>query len=155
MQIPLVYLAGPMSGLHFADAQDWRARAQNELLWRGIETLSPMREKSALAGAVISGDFREYAHAGPFYSSKGIITRDHTDVTRADALLVNLLGAARVSIGTVIELAWAWENHKPVVVVIEPTGNPHDNHPMLIETMQFRVDDLETGIDAVAVILNR
>jgi hypothetical protein len=35
------------------------------------------------------------------------MTRDRFDATRCDVLLVNLLGAERVSIGTMMEVAWA------------------------------------------------
>jgi len=44
---------------------------------------------------------------------------------------------------------------KPAVVMIEPTGNPHDGHPMIHEAISFRVATLDEGIDSVAVILNR
>jgi nucleoside 2-deoxyribosyltransferase len=123
---------------------------------RDVETLDPMRAKSALSGqARISLNFNDYAHNGPFFTSRGIMTRDFNDVKRCDALLVNLLGLVKPSLGTIMELAWAYAMQKPAVVAIEKTGNPHDNHPMIHEAMPFRVDSLDEAIHAVAVILGR
>jgi len=155
---PLVYLAGPIAGCTYGEAVDWRGVAMVGLALREVEALNPMRAKDALASSYvdrIGNSFHAYKHMGPFYTAKGIMTRDHTDVLRADALLVNLLGTARPSLGTVMELAWAYAYRKPAVVVIERENNPHDNHPMIHEAIGFRVETLEEGIDAVATILGR
>ncbi len=156
MHRPLVYLAGAIAGLSGADATDWRVIADGRLFDRGIETLDPMRAKGALAKqARISTNFNDYADRGAFFTSRGIMVRDYNDVKRCDALLVNLLDLERPSMGTIMELAWAYAMQKPAVVVIEAEGNPHDLHPMLHETMSFRVTTLDEALDAVAVILNR
>ena len=156
MNTPLVYLAGGIAGLVGDDAINWRQHAQHALGSRGIECLSPMRAKQALSGmARISTDFHDYEDRGPFFTSRGIMVRDFNDVQRCDALLVNLLGLEKVSIGTIMELAWAYALQKPAVVAIEKRGNPHDNHPMIHEAMPFRVETLEEAIDSVAVILGR
>lgn len=157
---PLVYLAGGIAGLTGAEMLDWRVKAGNDLAVRGVETLNPMRAKESLVvGATgvnrLGHDFRAYEKRGAFFTSKGIMTRDSTDVRRADALLVNLLGLTKPSLGTVMELGWAFMLNKPVVVAIEESGNPHDGHPMIHETMTFRVTTLDEAIDSVAVILNR
>jgi len=158
MAKPLVYLAGPIAGTLETEAYDWRETADIILAQHGIETLSPMRGKDALQppdGERISTTFKTYENQGVFFTSRGIMTRDHTDVLRADALLVNLLEAVRPSLGTVMELAWAYAYRKPVVVAIERNGNVHDNHPMIHEAISFRVETLYDAIDAVALILNR
>lgn len=156
MRQPLVYLAGAIAGHVFDDANEWRNDAQFLLSARGIETLSPLRAKEALGVTHrISTDFRDYSGLGPFFTSRGIMARDFNDVKRCDALLVNLLGLQKPSLGTTMELAWAYALQKPVVVAIEAAGNPHDNHPMLAEAMPFRFEALEDAIDAVAVVLNR
>ena len=156
MTRPLVYLAGAIAGLSGSDATTWRHVACSRLVDRDIETLDPMRAKAALAAqARISTNFNDYAGRGSFFTSRGIMTRDFNDVWRCDALLVNLLGLAKPSCGTIMELAWAYALQKPAVVAIEAEGNPHDNHPMIHEAMPFRVTTLEDAVDAVAVILNR
>lgn len=156
MSKPLVYLAGAIAGLQFDDATDWRHQATGFLREREIETLNPMRGKDALASrGRISTDFHDYANCGAFFTARGIMTRDFNDVRRCDALLVNLLGLKKPSLGTVMELGWAYALQKPAIVAIEREGNPHDNHPMIHEAMRFRVESLEEAIDAVAIVLNR
>ena len=150
----LVYLAGGIAGLSGTAASDWRYEATQYLKDVGIGVRNPMRAKRCLENQdLISRNFHDYANKGPFFTSKGIMTRDFNDVKQSDVLLVNLLGATVPSLGTIIELAWAFAMQKPAVVCIEPDGNPHDNHPMIFETIGFRVPSLCEGIEAVAVIL--
>jgi nucleoside 2-deoxyribosyltransferase len=154
---PKVYLAGAIAGLQFDEATDWRHQAHHALDGRGIETLNPMRAKDALASrGNIGHDFRAYQKEGLFFTSRAIMARDFHDVKSCDALLVNLIGcgAARPTYGTVMELGWAYAFQKPAIVIMEP-GNPMDNHPMIHETIAFRVETLDEAIDAVAVVLNR
>jgi len=157
MSKPLVYLAGGIANLTGAEVINWRIEAAAALHTRGIEALDPMRAKRHrwTQEGRVSSNFHDYADAGVFFTSRGIMTRDHNDVKRCDALLVNLVGLQKPSLGTIMELAWAYDHQKPAVVVIEASGNPHDNHPMIHEAMSFRVTTLEEGIHSVAVILNR
>lgn len=155
MSNPIVYLAGPIAGCTYKEAFAWRVNAKRQLQAFGIDSLSPMRQKKALADLVnIGADFRAYEDNGPFYTSHGIMQRDMTDVRRSDVLLVNLLGAVGPSFGTSMELAWAYWAQKPVVVAIEPKGNLHDNHPMLKEAMgALRFPTLEEAIHGAAIVL--
>ena len=156
MTRPLAYLAGPIAGISGSDATDWRHYALARLEIHSIECLSPMRAKQSLADQErISTNYHDYERLGTFFTSKAIMARDFNDVKRCDVLLVNLLGAPRPSLGTIMELAWAFALQKPAVVAIEPKGNPNDDHPLIHEAMPFRVDSLDDAIDAVAVILNR
>jgi len=156
MRNPLVYLAGAIADMNYDSATDWRWEAGTLLNARSIEVLNPMRAKPKSAlGATIGNNFHDYEHRGAFFTSRGIMTRDSTDVRRCDALLVNLLGLTKPSLGTVMELGWAYILNKPCVVAIEASGNPHDNHPMIHEAMPFRVETLDDAIDAVAIILGR
>ena len=156
MSKPLVYLAGGIAGLPGTEAVLWRVGAALALADRDIETLDPMRHKQRLAGASrISTDYHDYADLGPFFTSRGIMARDFNDVKRCDALLVNLLGLTRPSLGTVMELGWAYAMQKPAVVVMEAECNPHDLHPMIHEAISFRVETMGEGVDVVATVLNR
>ena len=157
MRKPLVYLAGGIANLTGAEVINWRLEAAKQLAERDIDALDPMRAKRQrwTPSGVVSANFHDYADAGVFFTSRGIMARDSTDVRRCDALLVNLLGLQKPSLGTIMELAWAFILPKPAVIAIEKSGNPHDNHPMIHEAMPFRVDSLDEAIDAVAVILGR
>jgi len=150
----IVYIAGGIAGLSGVEAINWRELAVSRFTVYGVNSRDPMRAKKILREtSSISRDFHDYANKGHFFTSKGILTRDFNDVKQADVLLVNLLGAKTPSLGTIMELAWAFALQKPAVVVIEANGNPHDNHPMIHEAMPFRVMTLDEGIDAVLTIL--
>lgn len=80
------------------------------------------------------------------------MTRDFYDCTTCDILLVNLLGAKSVSIGTVMEIAWAYQKRTPIVLAIESEGNIHE-HLMIDEARGFRVPTLQEALDVVVSIL--
>lgn len=146
---PLVYLAGPIKGLSYDGATDWRRHAAGLLHIAGIEALSPMRHKAYLAG---DQDIADDYPLSALSSQRGITARDRFDVGRCDVVLANLLGAEQVSIGTMIELGWADGARKPIVLVMEDTGNPHD-HAMVRELANFRVLTLAEGLRLVAALV--
>lgn len=149
----LVYLAGPITGLSFNGCTEWRQVAIEDLAKHGIKGLSPMRGKDYLAHlTTISGTGEEYVHLGALSTPRAVMTRDRFDCTRCDVLLVNLLGADKVSIGTVMEIAWADLSRIPIVVAIEETGNPHE-HMMTREAFGFRVPTLDDALHIVKAIL--
>lgn len=153
--MPTVYLAGPIANTTAGEAFAWREEALQRLAVRAISARSPMRAKHALAKGAIGADYRAYADRGWAYTPAGILTRDHNDCTTADAVLMYLLGARTMSFGTGMELAWCYDRHIPVVVVIEEEGNVHDGHPMFAAAVKFRVPTLDEAVDAVAIILGR
>lgn len=53
-----------------------------------------------------------------------LTTRDHLMVKKADVLVLDCLGAASISRGSLVETGWADELRKPVVLIAEE-GNPH------------------------------
>lgn len=149
----LVYLAGPISGLDYQGATDWRNQAVAALGEIGVKGLSPMRGKEYLAHVTeFTADGDMYGALSVMSSNRGIMTRDRYDATRCDVLLVNLLGAAKVSIGTVMEIAWADAHRIPIVCVMEPEGNPHD-HGMIKEAISFRVTNLREALRITGAIL--
>ncbi|MEO5867253.1 MAG: hypothetical protein ABIS14_12830 [Sphingomonas sp.] len=155
---PTVYLAGPISGCSYEGATDWRERAMCQLAEAQIKGLSPMRAKEYLKG--VGGDVgfsstcEEYGHLSPLSGPRGIMTRDRFDATRCNVLLVNLLGAAKVSVGTVMEIAWADLKRTPIVVAIEADGsNPHE-HAMVNEAIGFRCASLDEACDVTKAILS-
>ncbi|HYD07505.1 MAG TPA: nucleoside 2-deoxyribosyltransferase [Reyranella sp.] len=146
-----VYLAGPITGLDYKGATDWRDEAITKL--QPIAGMSPMRGKDYLRNlASMPHKSDELAAIGHVLSSsRGIMTRDRYDCTTCDVLLVNFLGAQRVSIGTVMEVAWADANRIPIVCAMEK-GNVHE-HGMVDEAIGFRVDTLDEAIRICRIIL--
>jgi nucleoside 2-deoxyribosyltransferase len=144
-----VYLAGPITGLDYKGATDWRAYAKQSLQDLGILALSPMRGKEYLAHVTkFTADGDEYRPFSVMSSNRGITTRDRWDATTCDVLLVNFLGARQVSIGTVMEIAWADAHRIPIVCCMEPEGNPHE-HGMITEVIGFRCVTLDEGIHVI------
>lgn len=141
----LVYLAGPITGLSWGDATDWQDYAIKSLAKDNIRGLSPLRCKDYLKNEdALAVQYDTYVLS----TGKGITTRDRWDCLRCDALLVNLLGAKKVSIGTMMELGWASAAHKPIILVMEDEGNPHD-HSMVREVYGFVVNTLDHGLAVV------
>lgn len=157
----IAYLAGPITDCSFDECVDWR-EAVCELLPDEIEGMSPMRGKTYLEGEEsIAGSYERITaseKAAASYeravlsSARGIMTRDYNDCSRSDIVIANFLGAQKVSVGTVMEVAWAYGNKKPIIAIIEDEGNPHD-HPMMTEAFGFRVNTLEQAVDIAIVTL--
>lgn len=148
MSKPSVYLAGPITGESYSTVTDWRAYAMKQLA-PDIDGFSPMRSKDYLLQETSVADSYE---ATILSSQRGIFARDSYDCQRCDVVLANLLGASRVSIGTVMEIAWGWAYRKPLVLVMEEEGNIHE-HAMLREACPYRVKTLDEGLHIIKTIL--
>lgn len=152
---PSVYLAGPITGLTFDDGNEWRESVIEELDDVGIRGFSPLRAKNFLReiGVLDSAGTPESAYIGlnPLSEPKGITARDRFDCTRCDMILMNLLGATRISIGTMIEAGWADGARRPIVVAMEQ-DNMH-RHAMLNEVAGFIVPTLEEAVAVVKAVL--
>lgn len=150
----LVYLSGPISGLTFAECTEWRRRMADQLEDYDLEVLDPMRDVTApspdtLIDELVLGIGSVDAS---MLSDRGIMVRDHHDTCRADLLVINLLGAKKASIGTVAELAWAYDRNIPTIVLMENDGNVHD-HPFVREMTSYRVDHPDRAMRVVLSVL--
>ena len=145
----LLYAAGPIRGVSYDECTDWRKYVAKRLP-KYIKLLSPMRAKEYLAHEKsIAFSYEDK----PLSSSRGIVCRDRFDVQRCDAILVNLLGAKKVSIGSVGEIFWADVWRKPIILVIEKRGNVHE-HAMVRELSGFIVDNLDEAIKIAIAVLS-
>lgn len=153
-----IYLAGGMSGATWEEADAWRREITS--LLSDFRCLSPMRCKreklklreekgnEGLLGDVIEGD--------PLLSRRGIYCRDFFDCTRSDLVVANLTdctGRNLISIGTMFELAWAWQARTPIVLILPSnTGNKHE-HAFVLEAADFRVSGIEEAAEIVRAVL--
>ena len=143
------YLAGSMTGLAYDESTGWREYVAGVLDSDTLKTLSPLRYKKFLES---KGTLHALGYAdNVMTTTRGVISRDRFDCTRCDVLFVNLLAATQISIGTAMEMAWANLKQTPVVCVMEE-GNIHE-HAMLSETIDFRVESVDEGIEVVKAIL--
>ena len=143
----LVYLAGPIDGCSYGECTNWRERTIEELKKYGIIGISPMRGKEFLRNYPV---IRDEISNNVLATDDAITARDQWDVRRSDAILFNLEGAQKISIGTMIEYGWANAFNKPIVTVMEP-GNIH-NHPIVRGLSGFRTKTLEEGIEVVKAL---
>ena len=146
-----VYLSGPITGLTYSDSVEWTNYAREILASSGIWGYRPLRGKEEafhLTEKIASVVTKQR----PLVTSKGIYGRDLYDVMSCDCVLVNLLGAKKVSIGTMFEMAWTSFLLKPLVLVIEDEGNVHE-HSFIHEALTHRTNNLDIGIDLVKSIL--
>lgn len=144
----LLYCAGPITGVSYDESTDWREYVASKLPPH-IKAVSPMRGKKYLANEKnVKDSYEEH----PLSCQKGITCCDRMDVMRCDMILVNFLGADKVSIGSVMEVAWADAWRKPIVVVMEK-DNVH-SHAMLREVSGFIVSSLDEAITIATAVLS-
>lgn len=142
-----VYLAGPITGLKDKDFSTWREYSLKYLEENGIQALCPLRNKErmvSLAGEEIK-PIGESLFDVAFKISKW-------DVERCDVVLVNFLNTTKVSIGTSMEIAWAYQLNKIIVVVIEEQGNPHD-YFFLNKCATIRIPTLDLALKYITKIV--
>jgi hypothetical protein len=109
-----------------------------------------MRSKDKLMG--MGTIEQSYEKFGCMYSDRGIISRDFHDCTTSDLVIFHLLGAEKISIGTIMELAWCYQKRIPTVVIMGLKWNIHD-HPMVREAINFRVDSIEEAVEVAISVL--
>lgn len=154
---PRVYLAGPIKGCSYDGATSWRDQATSLLAAHGIDAMSPMRGKGYLQGQTQVGQdqitLKDSYEQFPLSTNRAILCRDHRDCTTCDAIIIYLLGAQKVSIGTCMEAAWGMHARVPIVVVIETDGSNVHEHGLMLEACNFRVSSLEEAVKVVAAVL--
>ncbi len=118
-----VFLSGPMSGLDRQTAQKWRQDAA--LFLEGcFKTVSPYRGRE---------------EKETFPDPKGAVVRDKNDILKCDVVIVNDTFENATMIGTAMELLYAYEHEKPIIVF----GEAHKGDYFLDYHATIRVDTLE------------
>lgn len=143
-----VYLAGPLAGLTFDEAQGWRLQVATALA-PDIEAYSPLRGKQVIRKEGVIGTA---AYPQTMTTDRAILTRDHKDCITSDLVFVNLLRTRKASIGTCMEIAWAFDRQIPLVVAAPSDGHAHD-HPMVRAAINFVVGSLDEAIAVTRSIL--
>lgn len=159
-----VYLAGPISITTWKGATEWREHAIEYLAKYSIAGINPLRGKDYLKAVVGRKKFEnafdksEGVYKGctdinihPLSTAHGITKRDRWDVMRSDLVLVNLMGTKQVSIGTVMEIAWADAAGKYILIAME-NDNIHQ-HGMVIQSASLIMPTYEKALELVPVIL--
>lgn len=118
----LIYLAGPINGCTDAEANDWRTKAKQ--LLAPYETLDPMAR-----------DYRGREHERETIVE--IVEGDKKDIDDSEVVLVYF---EKPSVGTSMEVLYAWEDGKHVVVV---NASGKTLSPWLVYHSDRQFDSLE------------
>jgi nucleoside 2-deoxyribosyltransferase len=141
----IIYLAGPITGLSWKDATEWREDLVNR--YNDISTsrskyvaLSPLRGKHYLKNETeIKDSYSNFLMS----TAKAVNSRDMFDVSRSNLIIVNLLNTTKISIGTVLEIGAAFALKKPIITIIEP---PSDQFSKAVNSNNFDVLRSNTNI---------
>ena len=123
-----VYLAGPIFQCHDAECINWRSNAKENL--QGFDVIDPMER-----------DYRGVTDQ----NYKEIVEIDKELIEQSDILLVNHI---KPSAGTAMEILFAWERDKHIVVV----SNEKENSPWIIYHSHKIAPSLNQAINYIKTI---
>lgn len=128
-----VYLAGLIATEH-PETLEWRRRAAG--LLNKFSVLSPLRGKEHLYDPTLAHT-SDGGLTSNLNTNRDIIIRDYNDVRQSDVILVNLelYGSKRALLGTIYELAWAWQMNKPTVAIANTDNYLVRKHPFVEQTV--------------------
>lgn len=119
-----LYLAGPITGISYKEVMEKRNNLKKDLEPEYF-VVDPMRGKESLAEDLSLSSNYSGLHMDPLLGGHSIFRRDYTDLLSCDVVLGDFRGSKKISIGSVMELAWAYQKGIYVITVMEP-GNMHE-----------------------------
>lgn len=136
----IIYLAGPISGKGYDEVVDLYKQKSELLKNVGYDVLCPMTGKTYLRNEL---DFKAHGYEKfPVSSNHAIFERDKWMVSKSDIILADLSNSGdRVSIGTMMELAWAAMLGKHTIIVL-PKENIH-RHCFVLESGDIIFENLD------------
>ena len=140
-----VYLAGYIQGVVINECLGWRKKIRDFYEnWKGKERY-PITWLDPL-----NGEHTESITPDGLKSSipgKALMHRDYQSVKNSDLIIANLdtFGQKRPLTGTVYELAWAWLEHKSVIVITNE--QKYKEHPFIKDTASIIVSTVDELLD--------
>jgi nucleoside 2-deoxyribosyltransferase len=119
-----IYLAGPINGCTDHVANAWRDQVIDHLREERAPTGQLLRNAKALTLNPMRRDYRGVEAT----AVREIVQLDKRDINCSDMLLVRWL---KPSVGTSMEIFYAWERDIPVIIWAEP-GDDSDLSPWLV-----------------------
>lgn len=143
-----IYIAGPISGMSYDEVSSYFRDTKITLEEAGFTVVSPMTGKKELRTEL---EFRKEGYDNvPVATNHAIYNRDRWMVTQSDIIYANLMNCGdRVSIGTCMELAWAFDKGKHVVIAMDKE-NIH-RHAFVLESAHIV---FESHNDAIKYLFN-
>jgi len=142
-----IYIAGSISGQEANAVLDYFGDMKKLLTDFGYEVLSPMTAKGYFRN---STEYKAHGYDMPVSTNHAIVERDRWMVSICDILYCNLTMAKIVSIGSVMELAWAHHMGKHTIVAM-PQDNIH-MHAFVIEAADILFHTHEEVIDYLRLL---
>lgn len=140
-----IYLAGQISGLSYiAVSSSFRSREIALSVGNNI-VYNPLRCKSYLCN---EQELDPVGYNSPNTTPSAILHTDYFHVENCDIFYLDLANSDRLSIGSICELAWAWQLRKHCVVVLP--DNELYNHAFIIQMSHIL---FKHTIEAIAYIL--
>ncbi len=140
-----IYLAGPIRGVTFRQASEWRERFRKEC--PEFEYLDPLTFNSF---SDLDKPMFTFHHPTTVErEARGrteVVLRDVWCVRQADIVFVNFLGSEIISIGTVFEIGAAHALGKLVVVAMDPESI--HRHPF-IEQISLIVGSIGEAVELI------
>lgn len=161
MSIASIYLAGPIMGCDKGEANDWRRYVDNELVKK---TDGRLRGISPLRCEPLVGDRYTAVYADPkFGTARAIGSKNFADVQRCDMTLAYFpalslegdtdgVNLRMPSLGTIIEIGWAFALRKPTIVVTN--DKRIYDHPVVNTCAGWLLEDLDDGVEVLVGILD-
>ena len=139
-----IYCAHPITGLSGEEVIDYYTKIHKTLGDIGYHVFQPMTAK---------GFFRpetkfkscNYENGNPVSTNRAIFGRDHWMVRNSDITLVDLTKSKNVSIGCCMELAWAVDGGKHIIIVMEK-DNIH-RHAFTLEAADIIFETLDEALE--------
>ena len=144
-----IYCSHPISGLPYREVFRYYDHLVPVLSTMRYRVLSPMTGKDFLR-------LTPYSVADPMgpedtpWTAQAIIRRSRWMIDQADVVYADFTGAAKPSIGSCFELAWAHDRNVHTVVVME-ANNPH-RHCFVLATVDVFFTETPEAMDYLATL---
>jgi len=138
----VIYLAGYIQGSVINQCISWRKRIREYYQnWKGTGIDYPLIILDPLNGE----NFNEISPDGlkGCFPPNAIVHKDYVCIEKSDLIICNTdtFGQNRPLIGTIYELAWAYEKRKPVIMITNDMV--FEQHPFITNTVSWYVKSVE------------
>lgn len=137
-----IYTAGSISGKTPQEVEKYFTTLKVLFESFGYTVLNPMTAKGHL---ITEMAYRAADYRHPISTNRAILSRDRWMVQQADIIYADLTNATHASIGTMFELAWAYDHHKHTIIVMDETNIHH--HAFVLESVSIVFPQAKEAID--------
>jgi len=136
-----IYVSRPICGCSYPEVVGWYDQTIKKLRKMGYSVYHPMTNKKALRTET---EFKAHGYGNPESTNHAIFERDRWMTENCDVFITYLANAQIVSIGSMMELAWASLLGKHTIVVIDKE-NIHE-HAFVLEAADLVLPTYEEAM---------